>query len=242
MGGGTVSERLGGGKVANASAGSGSGAAPEAPDPFLAERETMVREQIRARGVRDPRVLAAMAAVPRHRFLPEHLRSVAYADHPLPIGYGQTISQPYIVAAMAEALELGGRERVLEVGSGCGYMAAVLARLAGQVCGIELEPDLHRRAGELLDALGCRNVELACGDGALGWPERAPFDAVVVSCAAPGIPPELWQQLRPGGAMILPVGAPHGLQQLVLARKVTEGCAVSNLMPVSFVPLRAPGQ
>lgn len=201
-------------------------------------RERMVREQIAARGVRDPRVLEAMLAVPRHRFVPGGLIGEAYADCPLPIGRGQTISQPYIVAVMAEALELAGHERVLEVGSGSGYMAAVLARLAGSVCAVELEPELNDRAARLLALLGCAQVELRCGDGALGWPERAPFAAIVVSCAAGRIPPALWSQLEPGGRMILPLGQADATQELVLARKTGAGPVFSRLMAVRFVPLR----
>jgi protein-L-isoaspartate(D-aspartate) O-methyltransferase len=198
----------------------------------------MVRDQIEARGVRDPRVLAAMRAVPRHRFVPEGLAAEAHADRPLPIGLGQTISQPYIVAAMAEALELGGTERVLEVGAGSGYMAAVLSDLAAEVYGVELEPGLHARAVETLADLGRANVHLRCGDGALGWPEHAPFDAILLSCAAPGIPPDLWDQLAEGGRLILPMGPPGATQELVLARKAAGGSRITRLMAVVFVPLR----
>lgn len=217
---------------------SGTGQDQEAPDDYRSLREVMVREQIEARGVRDPRVLAAMRAVPRHRFVPGPLAGAAHADHPLPIGGGQTISQPYIVAAMAEALELTGDERVLEVGSGSGYMAAVLSVLCREVCGVELDPDLHRRAAETLAALGCGNVRLRCGDGALGWPEPGSFDAILLSCAAPAIPPELWNQLAMGGRIILPLGPPGATQELVLVRKTPEGSVVDRLMAVVFVPLR----
>ena len=198
----------------------------------------MVREQIEARGVRDPRVLAAMRAVPRHRFVPEHVARGAHADHPLPIGAGQTISQPYIVAAMAEALELAGDERVLEVGTGSGYMAAVLSLLCREVCGVELDPDLHRRSVQLLAELGQGSVRLHCGDGALGWPEPASFDAILLSCAAPALPPELWAQLAVGGRIILPLGPPDTTQELVLVRKTPEGGVFHRLMGVVFVPLR----
>jgi len=208
------------------------------PRVATAAREAMVREQIQARGVRDPRVLQAMRSVPRDRFVPAALEAEAHADHPLPIGAGQTISQPYIVAAMAEALELAGGERVLEVGSGSGYMAAVLAALAAEVFGLEREPELHERARRTLAGLGCANVQLACGDGALGWPERAPFAAIVVSCAAGRIPPALWSQLEPGGRMILPLGQADATQELVLARKTGAGPVFSRLMAVRFVPLR----
>jgi protein-L-isoaspartate(D-aspartate) O-methyltransferase len=210
-------------------------------DPWREEREAMVRHQIALRGVRDPRVLAAMAQVPRHRFVPADLREQAYDDWPLPIGGGQTISQPYIVAAMAEALELTGGERVLEVGSGCGYMMAVLSRLAAWVGGMDLEARLFRLAEANLADLGCANVEVRCGDGAQGWPERAPFDAIVVSCAAPALPPRLWEQLAAGGRMVVPVGPPGYGQDLVLARRTAAGRELTSLMGVAFVPLREPG-
>jgi protein-L-isoaspartate(D-aspartate) O-methyltransferase len=210
----------------------------EPPDRIPQQREAMVRDQIEARGVCAPRVLEAMRAVPRHLFVPDALAALAHADQPLPIGAGQTISQPYIVAAMAEALELTGIERVLEVGSGSGYMAAVLSALAREVRAVEREPDLLERAARVLARLGCSNVHLRCGDGALGWPERAPFDAVVLSCATPAIPPDLWDQLAAGGRIILPMGAPGAAQELILARKTPGGSRISRLMAVSFVPLR----
>jgi protein-L-isoaspartate(D-aspartate) O-methyltransferase len=205
-------------------------------DPCGRAREAMVREQIEARGVRDARVLAAMRSVPRHRFVPGDLAAEAHADRPLPIGMGQTISQPYIVAAMAEALELAGPERVLEVGAGSGYMAAVLSELAADVYGVELEPRLHAQAAQAL--AGRANVHLRCGDGALGWPEHAPFDAIVLSCAAPWIPPDLWDQLAEGGRMILPMGPAGAAQELILARRTAGGSRITRLMGVVFVPLR----
>jgi protein-L-isoaspartate(D-aspartate) O-methyltransferase len=198
----------------------------------------MVRDQIAARGVRAPKVLEAMRTVPRHRFVPGELAAVAHADRPLPIGAGQTISQPYIVAAMAEALELTGSERVLEVGAGSGYMAAVLSMLSREVRAVELEPGLVVEAARVLAALGCANVHLRCGDGALGWPEHAPYDAIVLSCAAPAIPPDLWDQLAADGRIILPMGAPGTTQELILVRKAPGGSRISRLMPVVFVPLR----
>jgi protein-L-isoaspartate(D-aspartate) O-methyltransferase len=198
----------------------------------------MVATQIEARGVADPRVLSAMGSLPRHRFLDERQLEAAYEDHPLPIGFGQTISQPYIVAFMAEALELRDTDKVLEVGSGCGYMAAVLSRLAGKVFGIELEPELHRRARLTLAGLDLDNVELRCGDGSLGWPEEAPFDAIVLSCAARHVPPDLWDQLAMDGRMLLPLAAHLTHQDLVMMRKTPQGPVTRSLMPVVFVPLR----
>lgn len=198
----------------------------------------MVTDQIRARGVGDPRVLAAMEAVERHRFLDPDQAWEAYCDHPLPIGRGQTISQPFIVACMAEALALDGREKVLEVGSGCGYMAAVLARLARQVRGIELEPALHRHAQTTLADLGVANVRLRCGDGRLGWPEEAPFDAILLSCAADQVPPPLWEQLAPEGRLLLPLASMPFCQDLVLVRRTPSGLVRRSLLPVVFVPLR----
>jgi protein-L-isoaspartate(D-aspartate) O-methyltransferase len=210
----------------------------EPPEPFPALRETMVREQIQARGVLDPRVLEAMRAVPRHLFVPADMALESHADRPLPIGSGQTISQPYIVAAMAEALGLTGAERVLEVGSGSGYMAAVLSLLALEVRAVELEPGLQQKAAQVLARLGCSNVHLKCGDGRLGWPEHAPFDAILLSCAAPAIPPDLWDQLAMVGRIILPMGEPDATQELVVVRKTPAGSRVSRLMAVVFVPLR----
>jgi len=206
--------------------------------PFQALREVMVRDQIAARGVRDPRVLAAMAAVPRERFLPVGLRDEAHADRPLPLGPGQTISQPYIVAYMAEALGLRGPERVLEVGSGSGYFAAVLAVLAKDVCGIERDASLAARSQRTLDELGYSNVRIRPGDGARGWPDRSPFDAIVLSCAAAGLPPDLWDQLAEEGVALLPEDTAWGGQRLVRLRR-REGRALrEELLAVAFVPLR----
>jgi protein-L-isoaspartate(D-aspartate) O-methyltransferase len=198
----------------------------------------MVREQMELRGIRDPRVLAAMRAVPRHDFVPDGLRHLAYEDGPLPIGQGQTISQPYIVAFMAEALRLTAGDRVLEVGSGSGYAAAVLSLLAADVYGIELEPVLHERSVAAIAALGYRNVHLRQGDGFLGWPEAAPFDAILLSCAAERIPAPLWDQLRTGGRFLYPRGAAGGVQDLVVVTKTPEGPREQVLVPVRFVPMR----
>jgi len=213
---------------------------PSYSGPLEDARKRMVEEQIAALGVADARVLAAMGAVPRQFFLPPERQPLAYEDCPLPIGCGQTISQPYIVAFMAQSLALRPSDRVLEVGAGCGYMAAVLAQLAQAVWAVELEPDLCARARATLARLGCSTVHLRCGDGALGWPEFAPFDAILFSCAAPAIPEEGLRQLKEGGRLLLPLGAPGESQDLVLIEKHGDGNRVRRLLPVAFVPLRRP--
>jgi protein-L-isoaspartate(D-aspartate) O-methyltransferase len=204
------------------------------------DRQSMVKEQIEARGIRNPRVLDAMRTVPRHRFVSEALRDEAYSDRPLPIGRGQTISQPFVVAFMAEALELQAGERVLEVGSGSGYAAAVLSRLAAEVYGIELERELYEKSVAVVAGLGYRNVHLRHGDGFHGWPEKAPFDAILLSCAAPEIPRPLWDQLRVGGRFLYPKGTEDGPQGLVLVTKTLKGPREQRLEPVRFVPMRRP--
>jgi len=198
----------------------------------------MTETQIRARGVRDKRVLAAMERVPRHLFVPEELRASAYADEPLPIGEGQTISQPYIVAYMTETLRLQGPEKVLEVGTGSGYQTAVLAELVRDVYTVEIVAKLSARAKGVLDGLGCGNVHYLVGDGSAGWPEEAPFDAVMVTAAAAGIPQALEDQLAAGGRMIVPVGT--DLQELVLVRREAKGLRRERLLAVRFVPLVRP--
>jgi protein-L-isoaspartate(D-aspartate) O-methyltransferase len=203
---------------------------------FARARAAMVREQLAARGIQDARVLAAMGAVPRHRFVPEGFRPRAYGDHPLPIGAGQTISQPFVVAFMVETLRLKTTDRVLEVGSGSGYVLAVLARLAGDVRGIELEPELCARSRETLASLGLPEVSVRCGNGFGGWPEAAPFDAILLSCAAPRIPEPLWQQLKVGGRLVAPVG--EDSQELVCLTKSPAGREEKRLLPVRFVPMR----
>ena len=175
---------------------------------YARERERMVGEQVAGRGVTDSRVLAAMRRVPRHRFVQEALRARAYGDHPLPIGEDQTISQPFIVGLMTSLLELTGREKVLEVGTGSGYQTAVLAAVARRVCSIERLPRLAERARALLESLGHDNVWIRVGNGALGWPDQAPFDRIIVTAGGPAIPPPLVQQLAEGGRMVLPVGSP----------------------------------
>jgi protein-L-isoaspartate(D-aspartate) O-methyltransferase len=212
------------------------GGAPSTPDEKA--RLAMIHQQLVLRGIRDPRVLDAMRTVPRHEFVPEKLRASAYEDRPLPIGRGQTISQPYIVAYMAEALELRGGERVLEVGSGSGYAAAVLSLLAAEVYGIELEGELHARSAAKLARLGYRNIHLRHGDGFLGWPEAAPFDAILLSCAAEEIPGPLWDQLREGGRFLYPKETTLGFQELVVVTRRAGAPVVRPLSPVRFVPLR----
>ena len=170
------------------------------------ERERMVDEQLARRGITDARVLDAMRRIPRHRFVEEGLAHSAYEDHPLPIGEGQTISQPLIVAYMTECLELTGSEKVLEIGTGSGYQAAVLAALAARVCTIERIPRLATRARQVLENLGCNNVWVRTANGTLGWPDEAPFDRILVAAGGPAVPPPLFEQLAEGGRMVIPVG------------------------------------
>jgi len=181
-----------------------------------------------------------MQAVPRERFVDESLQRYADFDGPLPIGCGQTISQPYVVAFMAQALALKGPERVLEVGSGSGYAASVLSFLAAEVYGVELEEELYARSVKTVESLGYANVHLRCGDGFLGWPEEAPFDAVLLSCAAPEVPAPLWEQLREGGRLLYPKDHGMGFQELALVAKRAGRRSESRLAPVVFVPLRRP--
>ena len=209
---------------------------PQLPEDHALARERMVREQLEGRDIRDPRVLEAMRSVPRHELVPEGVRPYAYEDRPLPIGRGQTISQPYVVAAMTEALALDGDERVLEVGTGSGYQAAVLSGLCREVYSIELERELADRASKDLERLGYDNVHVRHGDGYLGWPEHAPFDAIVVTAAPPEVPPVLIEQLAVGGRMAIPVG--HAFQDLLLLRRTDEGVERKVLMGVRFVPMR----
>jgi protein-L-isoaspartate(D-aspartate) O-methyltransferase len=205
-------------------------------EDFSGQRELMLSRQLRARGIQDERVLGAMARVPRHEFVSEGFRSQAYGDHPVPIGQGQTISQPYIVALMLEALALDGSERVLEIGTGSGYQSALLAELAREVFSVERLPALALSAKETLDRLGYHNITIVLGDGSQGLAERAPFDAIIVAAAAPRIPPELIAQLREGGRMIAPVGPGHA-QNLQFVRKQNGQALVVNLEKCRFVPL-----
>ncbi|MBN2438373.1 MAG: protein-L-isoaspartate(D-aspartate) O-methyltransferase [Deltaproteobacteria bacterium] len=205
---------------------------------FAAMRERMVTYQIARRGVEDREVLRAMNTVPRHRFVPKRLLEEAYDDTPLPIGYGQTISQPYIVAYMTEIVEADRESAVLEIGTGSGYQAAVLAAVAGSVYTIEIIPELAESATRQLEKLGYGNVTVRCADGYYGWEEHAPFDAIIVTAAAGHIPPPLVRQLKPGGRMVIPVGGPFMVQNLVLVEKDSAGkITTRNLMAVRFVPL-----
>ena len=206
-------------------------------DDFALLRNRMVREQILARGVKDQRVLDAMRKVPRHLFVPQNVRTYAYNDYPLPIGYGQTISQPYIVAFMTEALHLKPNDRVLEIGTGSGYQAAVLAELGGEVYTIEIIEPLGKRARRTLDRLGYRNVQVKIGDGYKGWPEKAPFDAIMVTCAPEKVPEPLVDQLREGGRMIIPVGRAGAVQKLVSIVKKRGELETKEVMYVRFVPM-----
>ena len=190
--------------------------------------------------IRDPRVLAAMGSVPRERFLPEDLRSYAYENRPLPIGHGQTISQPLIVAMMTEALHLTGEEKVLEVGTGSGYQAAILAELAAEVVGVERIPELAEGAAAVLADLGYRNVRVHVAGETLGWPDDAPYEGIIVTAGAPAVPHSLLGQLAPGGRLVIPVGA-RDVQELVLVEKTGRGLTSRRLGPCRFVPLVGSG-
>lgn len=199
----------------------------------------MVDAQIESRGVRNRRVLDAMRRVPRHLFVPEHEKPDAYDDYPLPIGLGQTISQPFIVAQMTELLELTGDETVLEIGTGCGYQAAVLAELAKQVLSVEIIAELADSARERLIRMGYKNIHVHAGDGNLGWPDTAPYDAIIVTAAAPRVPEALKTQLKDGGRLVIPIGEPDCTQTLVLLRKHGSKLDKTDVELVRFVPLRS---
>ena len=204
-------------------------------DSFARVREAMVRNQLEGRGVRDPATLAAMSAVPRHEFVPKRVQHAAYDDYPLPIGLDQTISQPYIVAFMTEALMLKPGGRVLEIGTGSGYQAAVLAEIVDEVFSIEILCELEERARRDLDRLGYTAVKTKCGDGYQGWPEYAPFDAVIVTAAPDHVPQPLIDQLKVGGRMVIPVGSRY--QELIRFTKTDDGVEKERLLAVRFVPM-----
>jgi protein-L-isoaspartate(D-aspartate) O-methyltransferase len=207
------------------------------PDPYADERWSLIERTIIARGVEDPAVIDAMNAVPRHLFVPDEFRDQAYGDHPLPIYYGQTISQPYIVALMTEVLEPGPDDVVLEVGTGSGYQAAVLAEIVEQVYTIEIVGALAKQAADRLAGLGYDNVEVKHGDGYFGWEEHAPFDAIIVTAAPDHVPPPLRSQLADGGRMVIPVGPVGGYQELWLIERQGDEFVTTSLGGVRFVPL-----
>jgi len=218
------------------------------PDPILAEilgdnpqfrlaREKMVTDQIRARGITDPQTLAAMTEVPRHLFVPKSLQRQAYSDRPLPIGEGQTISQPYIVALMTEGLKLSEDARVLEIGTGSGYQAAVLSRMVKEVYSIEIKENIFIQAHRLLQSLPYTNIKIRQGDGYFGWKDAAPFDAIMITAAIDHIPPPLLQQLKDGGRLILPLGNPFRYQNLTLVTKLAENYTARQITGVLFVPM-----
>ena len=209
-------------------------------DPERKRREAMVARQIEARGVSNPAVLAALRKVQRHRFVPPPYRAETYRDGPLPIGSGQTISQPYIVALMTELIRPAPSMKVLEIGTGSGYQAAVLAECVKDVYTIEILPELGRRSAALLEELGYDNIHLRIGDGFDGWPEQAPFDAIVVTAAPAEIPQPLLDQLGPGGRLVIPVGT--GAQELVVVRRTESGLVREHVTPVRFVPMTGKAQ
>ncbi|GAB4504806.1 MAG: protein-L-isoaspartate(D-aspartate) O-methyltransferase [Anaerolineales bacterium] len=206
-------------------------------EEYEQQRQRMVAEQISRRGLNEPRLLSAMRTVPRHLFVPPEYRLSAYADGPLPIGFGQTISQPYIVALMTHLLQLQGDERVLEVGTGSGYQAAILGKLAHEVHTIEFLPELAESAAQLLSTLGMENVHVHVGDGSLGWPSNAPYAGILVAAAAPQAPQALLEQLAEGGRLVVPVGG-QGFQELEVWERKGNRYQSNSVLSVAFVPLR----
>ncbi len=215
------------------------GAAEKDDVRFAKVRREMVENQLRRRDITDKRVLAAMEKVERHRFVPDKYKAEAYDDEPLPIEAGQTISQPYVVALMTQYLNLTGKERVLEIGTGSGYQAAILGELANEVYTIEIIDTLGKSAAARLKELGYKNITVRIGDGYLGWPEKAPFDGIIVTCAVDHIPEALVKQLASGGRMIIPVG--HDAQMLSLVEKKADSVFVTSVIPVRFVPMTGEG-
>jgi len=212
----------------------------EAADTYEPHRQRMVTTQIEARGIKDARVLEAVRRVPRHLFVPEELRRHAYADRPLPIGHHQTISQPYIVALMTELVRPRPGKKILEIGTGSGYQAAVLAECAAEVYTIEIVPELGQQAQRLLGELGYDNVHPRIGDGFDGWPDEAPFDAMIVTAAPPQVPQPLLDQLAVGGRLVIPVG--EGFQNLIVVTRTESGFQRSTITPVRFVPMTGKAQ
>ena len=209
--------------------------ATTAKDSFALQREAMVDHQVRARGIEDPAVLEAMREVPRHRFVPPPMAHLAYSDQPLPIASDQTISQPYIVAYMTEAADISPNEKVLEIGTGSGYQAAVLGEIAREVYTIEIIPELAEQARRTLAELGYENVHTKTGNGYLGWPEHAPFDAIVVTAAPEAVPEALVNQLAVGGRMVIPVGTTF--QEMMIIERTPQGVVERRTIPVRFVPM-----
>jgi protein-L-isoaspartate(D-aspartate) O-methyltransferase len=209
---------------------------------FTAARQRMVEKDLKGRDIRDPKVLEIMGRVPRHLFVEESRQRQAYADHPLPIGEGQTISQPYIVALMTQILKIKPGEKVLEIGTGSGYQAAVLAELTDQVFSIEIHQEVSQDASRRLKALGYEQVRLKQGDGYSGWPEFAPFDAILITCAVDHVPPPLIQQLKEGGRLLLPMGNTAQFQTLALVTKKGGQMNVQQLSAVAFVPMTGEAQ
>ena len=212
-----------------------------AQDPYVAQRARMVREQIEAQGIKNAAVLGTMRGIRRELFMPSDVRALAYEDRPVSIGYGQTISQPYIVAFMTEMLDIKKDHRVLEIGTGSGYQAAILSALAKEVYTIEIVPQLARSASETLNLLGYKNVMVREGDGYKGWPEKAPFDRIILTAAPPELPKTLTDQLKPGGKLLAPIGNRSSGQELRLVEKRADGEITSRpLLPVRFVPMVQP--
>jgi protein-L-isoaspartate(D-aspartate) O-methyltransferase len=214
---------------------------PPAKEVFSDLRVDMVSQQIEGRGVKDQAVLDVMRRVPRDRFVPADLVSTAYEDHPLPIGYGQTISQPYIVALMTEALMIKPGDRILEIGTGSGYQAAILAELGAEVYSVEIVPELEQQAAERLRGMGYEKIRVRNGDGYFGWQDHAPYDAIIVTAAPDHLPQPLISQLREGGRLIVPIGSPGAVQTLWLFEKIEGEVKASNLGEVRFVPLTGSG-
>jgi protein-L-isoaspartate(D-aspartate) O-methyltransferase len=213
----------------------------QAQDQYRVQRERMVHDQIESRGVKNSQVLRAMRDTQRHFFVPPHVRQFAYEDHPIPIGFGQTISQPFIVGFMTEMLDLTKEHRVLEIGTGSGYQAAILSSLAKEVYTVEIVPELARSATETLRRLGHQNVFVREGDGYKGWPEKAPFDRIILTASPPELPQTLVDQLRPGGKLLAPVGSSVFGQEIILVEKAADGKITKGpVLPVSFVPMVKP--